>query len=240
MSLHQNMDFSGKRRVFVCGDVHGAFHLLDEQFRKQGFDASRDVLIMLGDLVDRGPSSHLAVQYLMKPGIYSIVGNHEVMVVGALSENPRHHIDNGGQWFQDFMVRHGRGGGEAFAKALVDGRPYTMTVRTPGGHEVGLVHGDVTGSWDDFTTHIASGERRALNTAIWGRTRHSYAQQGFDAPCQIAGIDHVFMGHTPVYKILRAGNCSFIDTGACFSDGHLTMIDVDEYMKSLRPYGLYA
>ena len=42
------------------------------------------------------------------------------------------------------------------------------------------------------------------------------------------GVDYVFHGHTPVDDPLIIGNRCYIDTGAVFKDGYLTIVEVKD------------
>lgn len=65
-------------RSFVIGDIHGNYRPLMELFEKAGFDYEDDVLIGLGDLVDRGPEPVKVVDELMKlRNFINILGNHD-------------------------------------------------------------------------------------------------------------------------------------------------------------------
>ena len=83
--------------IYAVGDVHGRADLLDELFRKIALDrANRPDLdatvIMLGDLVDRGPESSAVIDLCLdKPvpgcGMRFILGNHEELMLSALDGN---------------------------------------------------------------------------------------------------------------------------------------------------------
>ena len=51
-------------RDFVAGDVHGEFPTLERLLDQVGFETSRDRLFALGDLVDRGPDSAAALDWI--------------------------------------------------------------------------------------------------------------------------------------------------------------------------------
>ena len=60
---------------------------------------------------------------------------------------------------------------------------------------------------------------------IWGRSRIKNRNA---IPAK--GIDHVFLGHTPLENIVTLGNCHFIDTAAVF--GHkLTVLNISDFLK---------
>ena len=89
-------------RVVVVGDVHGAYESLVGILRQAAMIDSEGVwigdedhLVMLGDLVDRGPDSRKALTLVMRlqyeaeqagGRVHLVLGNHEVMnLVGELS-----------------------------------------------------------------------------------------------------------------------------------------------------------
>ena len=78
-------------RIYAIGDVHGCLNLLRSLEQQIADDCransvQRPVIVVLGDLVDRGPDSRGVIEYLMAPqpaGIERRVlrGNHEQMAL---------------------------------------------------------------------------------------------------------------------------------------------------------------
>lgn len=54
MSVYQHINGAEWRNIQVVGDLHGCNTLLMEKLDEVGFDTSRDLLISVGDLTDRG------------------------------------------------------------------------------------------------------------------------------------------------------------------------------------------
>lgn len=85
-------------RAYAIGDVHGRLDLLermiatiDQDRRESG--RARDYLILLGDLIDRGPDSRGVIEFLMRlpeDGIRLVflMGNHEEMMLRVLGDEP--------------------------------------------------------------------------------------------------------------------------------------------------------
>ncbi|GAA0553781.1 serine/threonine protein phosphatase 1 [Rhizomicrobium palustre] len=80
--------------VYAIGDVHGRFDLLYQLLLKIFAmpKAERNVLIFLGDYIDRGPSSREVIELLLRlkvPGweIIPLAGNHEISLLEFL-QNP--------------------------------------------------------------------------------------------------------------------------------------------------------
>jgi serine/threonine protein phosphatase 1 len=83
-------------RIYAVGDIHGCYHLwldlLDriEAHARSLPEGPRTRLVLLGDLVDRGPDSakvlHLAYEaQRQNPDLTVLLGNHETMLLDALS-----------------------------------------------------------------------------------------------------------------------------------------------------------
>ena len=81
------------RRVYVVGDVHGRLDLLERLFAQieqddAGRPAARRTLVLLGDLVDRGPDSRGVIEFLMARAAAGedclfLGGNHDELFVRA-------------------------------------------------------------------------------------------------------------------------------------------------------------
>jgi serine/threonine protein phosphatase 1 len=63
---------------FVIGDIHGELEKLKGVLTQANFDYENDLLISLGDVVDRGKNSYLVVEELLKiKNLVSVRGNHD-------------------------------------------------------------------------------------------------------------------------------------------------------------------
>lgn len=68
------------KKTVVVGDVHGCFEELMDLLDKLSYSPEKHDLILTGDLVDRGPSSHEVVEWVMKNqvnGVRCVAGNHD-------------------------------------------------------------------------------------------------------------------------------------------------------------------
>lgn len=65
-----------KRTIFV-GDVHGCIDEFNELLKKLSYDPKNDRLILLGDLIDRGPNSVAVVRKAREMKLECVMGNHE-------------------------------------------------------------------------------------------------------------------------------------------------------------------
>lgn len=88
-------------RVLVMGDIHGMSHRFFSLMDDIAFDCQKDLLILLGDYIDRGDGSLLVLTYvkgLVGDGnCIALRGNHEDMMLSYLKDNRGDWLENGGQ-----------------------------------------------------------------------------------------------------------------------------------------------
>lgn len=96
------------RRVYAVGDIHGRLDLFETMIGLiEADDAARGaadtLVILLGDLVDRGPDSagviHRAREWGQQRPVRYLQGNHEEMFLGGFSDEGvlRHFLRHGGR-----------------------------------------------------------------------------------------------------------------------------------------------
>jgi serine/threonine protein phosphatase 1 len=192
------------------------------------FDPVIDRLFCVGDLVDRGPESHLVLEYLSKPWFHTVQGNHEDMGVWCALGGREAHLDmvsymkHGGTWFVGLTDAEKQEYAYSFMSL-----PYLIEVETDEG-PVGVVHADTLNDSWDFTVQkfetVQNDEdlQRLLGHVIWSRNR---VNQHDDTP--VSGVRAVIVGHTPVPYPVALGNTYYIDTGAVFGRA-LTLIEISD------------
>ena len=207
-------DFSmDNGRIFVCGDIHGCIEPLLASLDAVGFDKERDHLYALGNLVDWGPASPAVLALLDEPWFSSTLGYHEMLLLDAATGNYHQHARNGGVWFA-WRSPEERAACVAKVKAL----PVAITVITPSGRSVGLVHADVAGDdWTRFSNRLEEPEIRASALTVGERAKIA-KQGGTFKP--IRNIDHVYVGRTAADEPLSVANMSWIPT-ECLSTGRI-------------------
>jgi len=212
-------------RDFVVGDLHGMFPALVRLLDSVGFDGRRDRLFSVGDLIDRGPRSEQALEWLGLDWFHACRGNHEQFVVDSAEIPMETWIEsNGGSWWLDLDERR-----RARFRAAFAALPFALEVETGGGR-IGVVHADVPAelSWDEFTCRLEEGRREALLYALWSRRR---LHQGLERPVG-GSVSRVYCGHTPTRVPVALGNVRYIDTGAAyalegFAEARLTMVEIE-------------
>lgn len=75
------------KRILAVGDIHGMYEKLIRLMEKVQFDPTEDLLVFLGDYIDRGSHSLECLDYVMKLNlqypdrVIPLLGNHEVMAL---------------------------------------------------------------------------------------------------------------------------------------------------------------
>ena len=64
-------------RYFVVGDVHGCLDELQDLLRKAEYDDGATRLVLVGDLVNKGPKSLEVIRYCRENEIWAVRGNHD-------------------------------------------------------------------------------------------------------------------------------------------------------------------
>ena len=81
---------SPSSRTFVLGDIHGCDQALDVMLQRIRVN-EKDTLIVLGDIIDRGPNSRRVIEILLdletKCHLHVIRGNHEQMLLDAVGDS---------------------------------------------------------------------------------------------------------------------------------------------------------
>jgi len=65
-----------KRHIFI-GDIHGCIDEFNELLKKVSYNRDEDRVILLGDLIDRGPDSVAVVRKARELKLECVMGNHE-------------------------------------------------------------------------------------------------------------------------------------------------------------------
>ena len=78
-----------KRTIFI-GDIQGCFDEWMQLLDKLDYQSKKDELILLGDVINRGPKSLDVLKYLFKhPEIKSVMGNHEYHYIRHLEKTKK-------------------------------------------------------------------------------------------------------------------------------------------------------
>ena len=203
------------RRIWVVGDLHGCRRELDLLLEQHKFDPQQDLLISVGDIIDRGPDSLGCLALLQEPWFRCVRGNHEEMALSALQGQEMALWQmNGGDW--SFRLR---GAALIAARhALRRCRELPVILHLQLGERIIVIaHADYPAQ------EYALNKPLDWQQVVWSRQRLEGIESGEQAG--IRGADAFYFGHTPLKQSLTIANLHYIDTGAVFGN-HLTLLQL--------------
>lgn len=211
--MYQRIDGDHWRHIWVVGDLHGCYQQLLVQLRQRRFNPFDDLLISVGDLIDRGPESLQCLMLLEQRWFVAVRGNHEQMALNALeSEEMGLWQLNGGQWIDEVSSAQ-RKQARSQLKAC-QALPWIIEARCRDGIHI-IAHADYPAP--RYCWHQSVDRPQIL----WNRCRLNAALQEQEHQ-GIEGADHFWFGHTPLKQRFDVANLHYIDTGAVFG-GELTL-----------------
>lgn len=204
------------RRVFVIGDIHGAYRALRQCLERSGFNYEQDHLISLGDVADGWPETRAAVDELMKvQNLTYILGNHDWwtlqwMLTGRVEEI----------WYLQ--------GGKATIDSYGDNPPDKHIAF----FSDALLHYVIE---NKLFVHAGIDPLRPLDQQnkdifLWDRTLASLALDlyGKTEGRKLSTFDEIYLGHTPIPypEPVHSMGIWLMDTGAGWS-GVLSMMNIE-------------
>ncbi|WP_437890317.1 protein-serine/threonine phosphatase [Phytobacter sp. V91] len=213
--MYQRIDGNKWRHIWLVGDLHGCHQLLLTQLRERRFDPRLDLLISVGDLIDRGPDSLSCLLLLNTYWFKSVRGNHEQMAIDALeAEDMSMWLFNGGRWFAQLKGEEHQQAEKALRAC--EQLPYILELHCQSGVNI-IAHADYPAS------HYRWQQPLDKEAILWRRARLNEHLAGHGTI--ITGADHFWFGHTPLKQRFDSENQHYIDTGAVFG-GELTLAQV--------------
>ncbi|MEP9874218.1 MULTISPECIES: protein-serine/threonine phosphatase [Klebsiella] len=201
------------RNIWLVGDLHGYFARLMAALRERKFDPYQDLLLSVGDLIDRGPQSAECLDLLRYRWVYAVRGNHEQMALEALADGDMRLWEmNGGDWYTQRAASQK----QRLTALIARCRRLPLIIELHSGEQVHVI------AHADYPAAVYRWQRVVdEHQVLWRRQRltdHLAGRHG-----AIAGADHFWFGHTPLKRRYDSDNQHYIDTGAVFG-GELTLV----------------
>ncbi len=210
--MYLKLDGHNWRHVWVVSDLHGCYQMLMEALKLRHLNPYEDLLICVGDLIDRGPDSVKCLQLLNEAWFYAVRGNHEQMALDALHNNQFGlWMMNGGNWFAELKGEQQQQAIDLFRRC--ETLPWIIEITCANGVNI-IAHADYPSS------HYVWNKPVEKQRILWNRDRLQDLMNGSEEG--ISGADHFWFGHTPLRKRYDCQNLHYIDTGAVFG-GSLTL-----------------
>lgn len=203
-------------RVLAIGDVHGCFDALLTLERAVGFSPD-DLLVALGDYVDRGPDSAGVLDWMIERGergrLVTLLGNHECMMLDSRTDDltREYWLTYGGE--ATLESYHRRGGEGDLA-------------------DVPKAHWDFLAgkcrNWYETETHFFVHANAVADLPLAEQPAEILLWEKLYDPLPHQSGKIMVCGHTPQSSgvPLNLGHAVCIDTWACGA-GWLTCLDVD-------------
>jgi serine/threonine protein phosphatase 1 len=211
----QSLGPNERGRDLVIGDIHGQRETFERVLETVRYSPEGgDRVLLLGDVIDRGPDSTGMLHWLRRDGVTCIRGNHEQLMLDALEGNEEIEAlwteRNGGAWAQA-LDSHERDEWHEVLRAL----PLALEVEGAQGRFV-LVHAEIPEEtpWWALKAWLEEGDRRAGILALWARERF------MNSPERDPGVPdawRTFHGHVPLRELRQVGNMRWIDAGAAYA-----------------------
>ncbi|EOL8878458.1 protein-serine/threonine phosphatase [Enterobacter mori] len=211
--MYQKIEGDRWRHVWVVSDIHGCYQWLMDALKRRHFNPYEDLLISVGDIIDRGPDCVKCLQLMDEKWFRAVRGNHEQMALDAIENNDfALWMSNGGIWFSALEDKRNA---LRLLNACRD-LPHIIEITCANGLNV-IAHADYPAA--EYVWNKPVSAQRVL----WDRDRLMGFMVGKGQGIQ--GADHFWFGHTPLDKRYDFNNLHYIDTGAVF-DGFLTLVQL--------------
>lgn len=211
--MYQKIEGDRWRHVWVVSDIHGCYQWLMDALKRRHFNPYEDLLISVGDIIDRGPDCVKCLQLMDEKWFRAVRGNHEQMALDAIENNDfALWMSNGGIWFSALEDKRNA---LRLLNACRD-LPHIIEITCANGLNV-IAHADYPAAEYVWNKPVS------LQRVLWDRDRLMGFMVGKGHGIQ--GADHFWFGHTPLDKRYDFNNLHYIDTGAVF-DGFLTLVQL--------------
>jgi len=231
-------------KTFIIADIHGRYSALIEIFKKAGFNKKIDRLIIIGDVVDGGPSSASVVEELLEIEHRTFIyGNHDILFKEFIKSG---HIDPA------WISVGGRATLRSYGYEILPPTNSIDEIELMADGEIPDTHKEFFNSGafyhlEDNILYVHGGLRPYIplssqteHDLTWDRLMFSrwapISKISFMKGRELYTPKHIFCGHTTTQLInngtlpLTYNNVTNIDTGGGF-DGKLTMMDITGFIK---------
>ena len=226
--------------IFAIGDIHGCIKQLvtlqDKIFNYPKYNKDEDLLLYLGDYIDRGPSSKDVINHILQlqtEGIKSIflMGNHEQFMTDFLFNkinNLSNWIINGAdQTFKSYDIEVAEFIKDGFEDDKIDKLRNIFLSKLTKGHVYFFKNLKLTYIMGDYLfVHAGINPEKSLSEQnkmdfLWSRS-----DKFFDKNFEFEKI--IVHGHSPEKEVVNFPYRINVDTGSFFS-GKLSCVHLNDF-----------
>ena len=216
------------RRILAVGDIHGHMEKLRSLWKQIAFDDKEDMLVFLGDYIDRGAAPIEVLRFVraqveQNKNVHALCGNHEAMMLGYIKANGLDDFDPMDIWLMNGgKVTHRQLDALPAEEAeeliaFVKARPLYFRTQH-GGQSILFVHAGVH----------PTRKKQTSSDLLWIRDEFFELYRGAEL---------VVVGHTPTQAIggrdmsrnvplFLPNNIIACDTGSFLPGGRISCVDV--------------
>jgi serine/threonine protein phosphatase 1 len=220
-------------RAYVIGDVHGRLDLLEDLLAKihaelQHQPARKTLLVFVGDLIDRGPSSAQVLERLRtyrRPGIQPvfILGNHEEVLLRILGGDSS--LLGKWRWFGGSECLKSYGVNSAQLARVSDEEALALVRRAIPRQHVEFLESFVDSCRFGDYLFVHAGVRPGISLEQQSQADMRWIRDAFLSDDTDHGVV-VVHGHTIAEQVEQRPNRIGIDTGA-YRTGVLTALGIE-------------
>ncbi len=228
--------------IFAIGDIHGCLSELTLLHKKilthEKFDVKNDLLIYLGDYIDRGLQSKQVIDQIIKLRnnkikIINLMGNHEEIMIDFLF-NKKNNIENwldfgADQTFKSYNIEVVDFIKDGFKDHIIDSLRNKLLEEMNNDHIDFFKNLELTYSTEKYLfVHAGIDPKKNLKEQVKKDYLWSRSDVFFDKDFKSEKI--IVHGHTPEPNIINNSNRINIDTG-CYFSGKLSCVylnDIDD------------
>jgi bis(5'-nucleosyl)-tetraphosphatase (symmetrical) len=201
--------------ILVVGDVHGCYEEMLQLYDTAG---SPEIVILVGDLVNKGPHSAKVVHHVRTtPGWFAVRGNHDIGAVQAATGDPEQAQKKKYEWLFRETGKPVLSNDDV--QWLAD-LPFTIRILAADmGQEsdIIIVHaGFVPGIALEDQTDATMVTLRTVSRAADGQYQYDSAGKGVPWASVWNGPDFVIFGHDAKQGLQQEPQALGLDTGACY------------------------
>ncbi len=239
--VHQTLPADPTRpRTIVVGDVHGCCDELKELLAKCNYSPASDRVVLVGDLVNKGPLSVETVRFARTAGLHAVRGNHDDVALFARERRDRARREAGdlAQTEPKYAWTDGLDEGDL---AYLRGLPFTLALEEADGSAPSLVvHAGVVPGLPlaQQSPEFMYTMRNLMKTDPSGPTWEpsasanegvAWAKEWTPERCPAGEPrwSHVYFGHDAKRGLQLEAHATGLDTGACYG-GELTAVLLPE------------
>ena len=228
--------------IFAIGDIHGCLSELTLLHKKilahEKFDVKNDLLIYLGDYIDRGLQSKQVIDQIIKLRnnkikIINLMGNHEDIMIDFLF-NKKNNIENwldfgADQTFKSYNIEIVDFIKDGFEDHIIDRLRNRLLEQMNKNHIDFFNNLELTYSTEKYLfVHAGIDPKKNLQEQVKKDYLWSRSDAFFDK--DFKSEKTIVHGHTPEPNIIDNSNRINIDTG-CYFSGKLSCVclsDIDD------------